>query len=536
MPNAESNKKLTIPAEVRDIMGKLQEAGFEAYAVGGCVRDLMLGKTPEDWDITTSASPEEIQRVFPESFYANKFFTVTVKTGAENPALGEIEVTTFRKEGQYEDKRHPAEVGPAETLEEDLSRRDFTINAMALKIHSKFKIQNDNSKLKNIQIIDPFDGQGDLQKKLIRAVGKPEERFGEDALRMLRAVRFAAKFDFAIEKKTLEAIKKNAGWLQAISKERIRDEFIKMLKTKNAKPAVEMLRETGLLKYVLPELEEGIGIEQRGPHKYEVWEHNLRALDYAAKENYPLRVRIAALLHDVAKPRTREKRGGIWTFYGHDVLGAKMALAILTRLRFPKEDVNATAKLIRWHLFNYKLRRDDQYKKDLRAMGENPDVRDIEDSEGDIQETTDSAIRRLIRNAGEENIHDLIKVRICDRIATGVPKAVPYRLRHFQFRVEKILREHEAVKVSMLKVGGEDVMRMLKIQPGPRVGHVLNALLEEVLDEPKKNDKDYLENRIKDLGRLSDEELIKLRERAEAKVQILEEERVGKIKKKYGVK
>ena len=518
----ESKEKLPVPKEVLGVMRKLGQAGFEAYAVGGCVRDLMLERVPEDWDITTNATPEEIQKVFPESFYENRFFTVTVKTGSEDPSLKEIEITTFRKEGRYEDKRHPSEVRPAESLEEDLSRRDFTVNAMALTAGGELR--------------DPFKGMEDLKGKLIRAVGNPGERFAEDALRMLRAIRFSAKLGFAIEDGTRKEIKENAEWLRAVSKERIRDEFVKMATGPNGKAAVEMLHELNILKYFLPELEEGIGIEQRGPHKYEVWEHNLRALDYACQENYPPRVRIAALLHDVAKPRVRERRNNIWTFYGHDVLGAKMTCQILDRLKFPKEDADVIAKLVRWHLFNYKLKRDDQFRRDLVAMGENPDARDIEDSEEELQETTDSAIRRLIRNVGPENIHDLIKVRICDRIATGVPKAVPYRLRHFQFRVEKILREHEAVSVSMLKVRGDDVMRILGIGPGPRVGHLLNALLEEALDEPSKNDKDYLAERAAELGKLSDEELMKLREQAESRVQILEEERVGEIKKKYHVK
>ncbi|MBI2639626.1 MAG: HD domain-containing protein [Candidatus Sungbacteria bacterium] len=516
----ETNEKLNIPKEVAQVMAGLERVGFEAYAVGGCVRDVLLGQKPEDWDVTTKAAPKEIQQAFPKSFYANKFFTVTVKTEAEDPTLNEIEITTFRLEGRYEDKRHPVDVKPAQTLEEDLSRRDFTVNAIALGADGT--------------LTDPHGGKEDIAKKIIRTVGKPEERFSEDALRMLRAVRFAGKLDFAIEPKTLAAIKENAGWIQAVSKERIRDEFIKIVNGPNPKQTLELLYTVGLMKYILPELEEGIGIEQRGPHKYEVWEHNLRALDYAAGERWTTRVRIAALLHDVGKPRTRERRNDIWTFYGHDVVGAKMAFAILKRLKFPREEIEAIAKLVRWHLFNYKLKRDDQYERDIKALGEEP--KDIEDSEADVQETTDSAIRRLIRNVGADLIHDLIKVRVCDRIATGVPKAVPYRLRHFQFRVEKVFREHEAITVSMLNIRGEDVMNLLGIDPGPKVGHILNALLEEALDDPQKNNKDYLERRAKELGELSDEDLKRLREKAEEKVEILESEREREIKKKYRVK
>ncbi len=500
-------EKLIIPEEVVSVVEKLRQAGFEAYIVGGCVRDLLLGYEPGDWDVTTSAKPEEIQKIFPDSFYANAFLTVTVKTGSEILVLKEIEVTTFRKEGRYTDKRHPDEVKPAQTLEEDLARRDFTVNAMVVELTNNQQLTTNNFK-----IIDPFGGQKDLNTKLIRAVGTPEERFEEDALRMLRAVRFAGKFGFSIDEKTYSAITKNAGWLAAISKERLRDEFVKIVSNEHAKATIELLHEAKLLPHIMPELEEGIGIDQRGPHKYTVWEHNLRALDYAVLQKYSLRVRLAALLHDIAKPRTREKRGGIWTFYGHDVVGAKMAYAILMRLRFSESESSLVANLVRWHLFNYKLKRDDQYQKDLVAMGEDPQVKDIEDSEEDVEETTDAAIRRLINRVGAEHIQDLVKVRICDRIATGVPKAVPYRLRHFQFRVEKILCEHEATNVKMLAVTGDDVMKMLGIMSGPRVGHILNALLEEVLDDPAKNKKEYLESRMQKLHALSDNELKKLRE------------------------
>ncbi|MBU6414979.1 HD domain-containing protein [Patescibacteria group bacterium] len=522
----QNDANIKIPEEVKSVVAKLIDSGFGAYVVGGCVRDLLLGREPDDWDITTSATPEEIQNVFPDSFYANQFLTVTVKTGSENPSLKEIEVTTYRSEGRYTDKRHPDEVRPAKTLEEDLARRDFTVNAMALSL----------SRSVNFEIVDLFGGQKDLEQKIIRAVGNPEERFEEDALRMLRAVRFAGKFGFSVDEKTYVVIQKNAAWLSAISKERVRDEFVKIVSNENAKTTIELLHEAKLLLQMAPELEEGIGIDQRGPHKYTVWEHNLRALDYAVSHGFTLRVRLAALLHDIAKPRVREKRGGIWTFYGHDVVGAKMAYQMLTRLRFSEAESSLVANLVRWHLFNYKLKRDAQYQKDLAAMGEDPSAKDIEDSEEDIEETTDAAIRRLINRVGAEHIQDLVKVRICDRIATGVPKAVPYRLRHFQFRVEKILREHEATNVKMLAVNGEDVMRALAIGPGPRVGNLLNALLEEVLDDPAKNTKEILENRMRELHALSDDELKKLREQSQEKVAGIEEGRIADIKEKYHVK
>lgn len=532
-----SIEQMNIPKEIIIIAKRLADAGFEAYPVGGCVRDMLISREPDDWDITTNATPEEIQKLFPDSFYANAFLTVTVKTESSNSRLKHVEITTFRQEGGYSDKRHPDEVKPAKTLEEDLARRDFTVNAMALKIqNAKIKSQNDNSKFKNYDVIDPYNGSADLDAKLIRAVGKPEERFEEDALRMMRAVRIAGKLEFLIEEKTADAIKKHAGLLRVIAKERVRDEFVKIIEEKNPKTAIEMLLEMKLLAHIIPELEEGIGMEQRGPHKYTIYEHNLRAVQYAADQNYPLRTRLAALFHDIAKPRTREKREGIWTFYGHDVVGAKMTYQILTRIRMSAEEAKAIANLVRWHLFSYKLRRDAQYQKDLAAMGDDPAAKDIEDSEEDMQETSDAAIRRLISRAGREEIHDLVQVRICDRIATGVPKAAPYRLRHFQFRVEKILREGEATNVKMLAVRGEDVMGELGIPQSPRVGHILNALLEEVLDEPQKNTKDTLIARMRELNAFSDEELLALREKAQEKVAGMEEDRVAEIKKKYHVK
>ena len=517
--------KLVIPQEVCDVVGKLQEAGHKAYVVGGCVRDLLRGAQPKDWDVATSAKPEEILKLFPESFYENKFLTVTVKTGSEDPTLAEVEVTTFRAEGRYTDKRHPDEVRFAETLEEDLSRRDFTVNALVLNIVEGMAGA----------LIDPFGGQKDLKKKIIRAAGEPEKRFDEDALRMMRAVRLAAEMDFVIEECTAVALKKQAGNLRFIAKERVRDELIKIFLSERPKEGLEFLRDAGLLSFIMPELEEGVGMEQRWPHKYDVWEHNLRAIEYAAKEKFSLRVRISALFHDIGKPRTRVRREGIWTFYGHDVVGAKMAYGILMRIRFSEKESETIANLVRRHMFSYKLCRDDQYRNDMRAMGEDPEKKDIEDSE-DMQETTDSAIRRLIRNVGAEHIGELIQVRICDRIATGVPKAVPYRLRHFQFRVEKILREGEATDVKMLAVRGTDVMEYLGIPSGPRVGHILNALLEEVLDEPTKNNRGYLFRQMSELNALTDEELKKIRDEAEEKFEAREEGRVSAIKEKYHVR
>src|SRR3989338_4687575 len=531
-------KEIKIPKEISEVAEKLQAQGFQAYVVGGCARDLLLGIKPADWDITTDAKPEEIQKIFPDSFYANQFLTFTVRTDAEDETVKEVEITTFRAEGRYTYKRHPDEVRFAETLEEDLSRRDFTINAIALEATSDKRQATSNMSHVSclMSLIDPFGGQEDLEKKLIRAVGEAEKRFEEDALRMLRAARFASHFGFFIEEKTLEAIKNNAGWLQAISKERIRDEFIKIVASKNAKEGMELLRETGILKHIVPELLEGYGVGQNKHHIYTVWEHNLRALEYGASQNYPVDVRIAALFHDIGKPRAKRGEGPDSTFYGHDVVGGKMSFEILIRLLFPAKTAEKIAKLVRWHLFNYKLRRDAEGER-RKELGEKPNPLDPEEIELKGQNyTTDASIRRLIRNIGPENMDDLVKVRICDRIGSGVPKAVPYRLRHFQYRVEKILREGEAVKVTMLKINGDDLKKLLGLSQSPKIGHILNALLEEALDDSAKNNREYLETRAIELNKLSEEELIELRQKAQNKVELIEEERDSEIKKKYWVK
>jgi len=514
-----NREELQIPKEVSEILGKLSDAGFKAYIVGGCVRDLLRGEKPKDWDITTSAKPEEIQKIFPDSFYENKFLTVTAKTGSDEPSLKEVEITTFRAEGKYTDKRHPDEIRFAETLEEDLSRRDFTINAIAMAL-SKVKSQKPKDAAKNSfshsslvfsqgrELIDLFGGQDDLESKLIRAVGEPEKRFGEDALRMMRAVRLATELDFNIEPATFAAIQKEAGLLNFIAKERIRDELIKILMTKRARYGIELLHEAGLLKFIIPELEEGIGVTNR-PKIFTIWEHNLKALDYAPKADFPLDVRIAALLHDVGKPRTKgPMKNNEWTFYGHDVVGSRMSLEILERLHFPRDMIEKIAKLIRWHLFRY-------------------------ESE---EATTDSSVRRLIRRVGYENMSDLVKLRICDRMGMDVPKAVPYRLRHFQFRVEKILKEEEAPTPKILKVNGEDIMKILGIPPGPKIGRIIEVLMQDVLDDPSKNNSGDLESRIKGLGKLSDDELVKIAEVAESKVELVKDEKISELKAKYWVK
>lgn len=484
---------MQLPQKIKTILEKLQKAGYEGYIVGGCVRDLIMSKEPKDWDITTNAKPEEIQKIFPEHIYENTFGTVAVKTGSDETGLEIIEITPYRIEGRYADKRHPEEVKFVSKLEDDLSRRDFTVNAIAAKI----KITDQNEKLEESEIIDLFGGQEDIKNKVIRTVGKAEDRFSEDALRLLRAVRFATVLGFELEEKTLKAVKENAEWLRAISKERIRDEFIKIIESDNAYMGILLLEETGLLKYVVPELREGINVGQNLHHIYTVWEHNTRALKYTADKKYSLAVRLGALFHDIGKPRTKRGDGKYSTFYGHDVVGGRITAEIMERLKFPKDISEKVIKLVRYHLFYY-----------------------------NVGEVTESSIRRLLVNIGLENAEDLIRVREADRIGSGRPKAVPYKLRHMKYIIDKV--SHDPVSVKMLKVKGEDIMKELDIKPGPKIGLILNSLLAEVLDDPAKNTKENLKKRIHELDKKSPEELKKALEKIEKAVEEEEKERMKK--------
>ena len=474
---------MTLPTEIKNIIKELENAGYEGYAVGGCVRDLIMGKKPNDWDIATNAKPEEIQKVFPDSFYANKFGTVTVKTESKDESLKEVQITPYRIEAKYSDKRHPEEVNFVSKLEDDLSRRDFTINALATAGGKS--------------IVDLFDGQNDIKKKIIQTVGKPEDRFSEDALRLLRTVRFATILNFKIEKETLKALEENAEWLRAISKERIRDEFIKIINSDRAYDGVLTLHDSRLLKYIVPELEDGIDVGQNLHHIYTVWEHNLLALKYSAEKKYSLDVRLASLFHDIGKPQTKRGDGKYSTFYGHDVVGAKITAGILERLKFSKDQAEKITKLVRYHLFYY-----------------------------NVGEVTESSVRRLLTNVGSEDIEDLIKVREADRIGSGRPKAVPYKLRHLKYIIDKV--SHDPISAKMLKINGNDVMKELGVAPGPKVGLILNSLLAEVLDNPNKNTEENLKERIRELNKKSPEELKRSLEQIEKAQKKAEEERMKK--------
>ena len=490
-------KKMEIPKEIQFIIENLKNKGFEAYMVGGCVRDFLRNENPQDWDITTNAKPEDIQRIFLKNYLENKFGTVTVLTGSKDKSLAEVEITPYRIDEKYTDKRHPDKVVWAKNIEQDLSRRDFTINAIAIG----FK---ELKRKKEREVIDPFGGQKDLKSKIIRAVGDPDARFSEDALRLMRAVRFATVLDFEIEPKTLKAIKNNSHLLGAISKERIRDEFLKILMSEKADEGIEKLRSLNLLKHIIPELEEGFGVTQNKHHIYGVYEHSLLSLKYAAKKNFNKYVRTATLLHDVAKPRVKKGEGQNATFYNHEIVGAKMVCQILDRLRFSKKDIEKIVKLVRYHLFYY-----------------HPD------------EVGESSVRRLVRQVGPENMEELLQVRLADRIGSGCPKAEPYKLRYMKYVIDKT--SQESISVKSLKVSGNEIMDILKIKPGPKIGMILDVLLGEVLENQEKNKKEVLKKEIEKLGKMSEEEIKKLAKKAREERDKIETKRDEMTKKKYWV-
>ncbi len=499
---------MQIAKEVLQIAEILKQAGHESYLVGGCLRDVILGVSPKDWDLATSAHPDAILKLFPDSVYENKFGTVGIKTDSTDPLLKIIEVTTFRLEGTYTDKRHPDEVKFAKTIEEDLARRDFTVNAMALNLGAAKKSKKD--------LIDPFGGQQDLEDETIRAVGDPNERFNEDALRLMRAVRFSAQLGFEIEPETELAVKKHAGLLEFVSKERIRDEFSKLIMTERGHEGVEAMRLLGLLQYAVPELLEGVEMEQNQHHIFSVYEHNLKSLQYAVEKNFPLDLRLASLLHDVGKPASRQwknsangkklKAGkkGDWTFYGHQVIGARQATAILQRLKYSNEIIERVSLLVYEHMFVY-----------------DPEV------------VTLAGVRRLISRVGTDNMESLIKVREADRIGSGVPKAQPYRLRYLQAMIEKV--KTDPVSAKMLAVKGEEVIKAAAVKPGPAIGAIIAILLEEVLEEPEKNDKEVLLARVKELAKLPEKKLVEMSQASKKRAAVEQEKIDDEIKKKYFV-
>lgn len=495
----------SIPEEVLEVVNILKQAGFEAYLVGGCVRDLLLGREPEDWDVATDAIPEKILSLFEHSFYENAFGTVgVVFENALDPRHKIVEVTTYRKEGTYSDKRRPDEVSFTRNIAEDLERRDFTINAIA------FLPEVENRNLGDVSrgtLIDPFHGKQDLDKKTIRAVGDPKSRLNEDALRIMRAVRIAAVLNFSIEPKTQEAIVQSVGELKNIAIERIRDEFIKIVDSKNPMSGLFLMERLGILGEVMPEFLPAVNMKQNQAHKYSLWEHLLRTLQYAADKGLTLHVKLAALFHDIGKIHTREwsEKKKDWTFHGHDVVGAKITKIILERLKFDKETVSRVTKLVRWHMFF-----------------------------SDTDQITLSAVRRMIRNVEKDNVPDLLALRRADRIGTGVPKESPKRLRKYESMIEEVLRD--PISVGMLKINGSDIMEITRSQPGEHVGNILYALLDEVLDDPQKNDLEYLKKRSVELYNLPHDKLKALGAQGRRTQEAKDEDIIKQIREKHSVR
>lgn len=483
-----------IPLGILQVTDTLEKAGFEAWIVGGCVRDLFIGRKPKDWDVTTNATPEDIQGLFENTFYTNTFGTVgIVNEATEDPTLKIVEATPYRVEGTYSDARRPDSVTFSPHIQDDLKRRDFTINALAYSCSKG-------------TLLDLFNGIADIEDGVIKAVGNPKERFTEDALRILRAIRIAAELNFYIEEGTEQAMKECAVQLGKISQERIKDELTRVLNSKQPMKALVLSQRLGILSYIVPELEQGIGIDQNQAHSFDVFEHNLRALQHAADKDWNFIIRLSALFHDIGKPTSRrwseDKRD--WTFHGHEVIGARMTKKALDRLKFPRETTDTVQNLVRWHMFF-----------------------------SDPDKVTLSAVRRIIRNVGKENIENLVNLRVCDRIGTGRPKEQPFRFRKYQSMIEQAL--HDPLSVTMLKIDGKRLMDVTHESPGPRLGWALHALLEEVLDNSALNTEEYLENRASELSKLDDRELQALGKEGKEKKEEVEEKNTKDIKKKFFV-
>lgn len=533
--------QITVPIEALYILYLLQKNNFEGYIVGGAVRDTLLSALKSqqandasalttsalavsDFDFTTNAKPEEIQKIFPEHFYENTFGTVGVAKEhlieqigrtilfTKNEAVNEskdvvidlhtatkiheslqpqqknqslstaeltlstnhsnqtkqkdiYEITTFRSDGIYTDHRRPETVTWGNTLSDDLSRRDFTINALAIQIKQSFLETLDFStatELQTIQpqdytVIDHHDGIQDLADGLLTTVGNPNKRFNEDALRMLRAIRFSVQLNMQIENDTFDAIITNASLLKHISFERIRDEFLKMISSEFPKEAIELLDETGLLKYIIPELLDGKGVIQGGHHTTDVWTHNLDAIASCPSSD-PI-VRLATLLHDIAKPHTYKETEGKPTFYNHEIIGSRIAKQIAQRLRLSKKDIERIFLLVRYHMFYYQPNH------------------------------TDASIRRFMRNVGLENINDILDLREADRLGSGARKT-SWRLEEMKQRM--ISQLHQPFSITDMAINGHVLMEELQLSPGPQLGTFLHQLFELVLENPELNSKETL--------------------------------------------
>ncbi len=533
----------SIPTNVSRVTETLKNAQFEAFLVGGCVRDLLISNNgfsndssisarlekgngvkpeqgfeqmleiseslekplsnyvsqePKDWDITTNAKPEQIVKLFEDKgykvVYENNFGTVSIVFEEESltSSVRDMQITPYRLESAYSDNRHPDNVSFSDTIYDDLSRRDFTMNAIALDPET-------------FEIIDPFHGKQAIEKQMIISVGDAKDRFTEDALRIMRAIRFSAQLGFTVSSETMNAISETRELLNNVSAERIRDEFIKIINSDAPAIALFHMKQLGLLEIVLPEIIPAIGCEQGGVHIYDVFDHLVYALQHAADKKFPFHIRLAALFHDIGKPKTRRPgHKKAYTFYGHEVVGARIAQKIMERLKFPKAETELVVKFVRWHMFF-----------------------------SDTESITLSAVRRMIANVGADYIWQSMQIRECDRVGMNKTEA-PYRLRKYFAMIEECLRD--PISVSQLKVDGNYLMKELSVKPGPRMGWMLHALLEEVLEDPEKNTIEYLSKRVGEFEQLSDADLKQLGEAGKERKEQEEQEEVKKLHVKHGVK
>jgi tRNA nucleotidyltransferase/poly(A) polymerase len=437
---------IELPKEVSELLNKFKKNKFKIYVVGGAVRDTLLDKQVDNWDFTTNATPEQIQKLFPDAFYNNIYGTVSIP---QDKII--FEITPFRKESDYSDSRHPEKIEWAKTIEEDLARRDFAINAMA------FDGKN---------IIDPYSGQKDLSNKLIKAVGDPDIRFKEDALRLLRAVRFTSQLGFLIEDATRNSIQKNASLITKISAERIRDEFLKILSDDHPSEGVLFLKSTGLLSHILPEVDICFTIPQKSPkrhHIYDVGTHLVMALKHCPSKD-PI-TRFATLIHDIGKAKTfhKDEKTDLITFYNHEVVGKGQAEKIADRFKLSNKQKEKLVTLVAEHQFT-------------------------------VSETqTDKAVRRFIRGVTKEYLQDMLDLRIADRIGSGATPT-SWRTELFKKRLEEV--QKQPFQIKDLKIDGLDVMKILKIKPGPKVGEILKKLFDQVVEGKLKNEKKILHDYV----------------------------------------
>jgi tRNA nucleotidyltransferase (CCA-adding enzyme) len=547
-----------IPTNVSRVTETLKNAGFEAFLVGGCVRDLLISQVnnvsrePKDWDITTNAKPEQIVKLFEDKgfkvVYENVFGTVSIVFEDEplNSSVRDIQITPYRLESAYSDNRHPDNVSFSDTIHDDLSRRDFTMNAIALDPET-------------FEIIDPFHGKQAIEKQMIISVGDAKERFTEDALRIMRAIRFAAQLGFTVSHETMNAISETKELLNNVSAERIRDEFIKIINSDAPAIALFHMKQLGLLEIILPEIIPAIGCEQGGVHIYDVFDHLVHALQHAADKKFPFHIRLAALFHDIGKPKTRRPgHKKAYTFYGHEVVGARIAQKIMERLKFSKAETELVVKFVRWHMFfsdtesitlsavrrmiaNVAPTTTTQYSSPLRGapLQEEQVTQRIEIPPlvdpvgGSVKPGLSEGRRSTNATTTEHPIWQLMQIRECDRVGMNKTEA-PYRLRKYFAMIEECLRD--PISVSQLKVDGNYLMKELSVKPGPRMGWMLHALLEEVLEDPEKNTIEYLSHRVSEFEQLPDTDLKQLGEAGKERKEQEEQEEVKKLHMKHGVK